>query len=58
MSSYNFIVSTVAILIMIWTKTILTASHVNSWSKSLRTTICSGEPDSYLWISKMKTLGS
>ena len=39
------------VLIENWTKTPLSAAHVNRWSNSLRTTRCSGESDYNLWIS-------
>jgi len=44
------------VLIEILTKTPLPIYRVNSWSNYIRTTICSGEPDSKLWISKSDRL--
>jgi len=37
-----------------WSKSPLPATLGKNWCKSLRTTTCSGEPDSKLWISKPK----
>jgi len=50
MLSSAHIVSIPVALIETWTKTLLPAAQVNSWSNSIHTTTCSGEPDSFLWI--------
>jgi hypothetical protein len=46
MVCYMYIVCLLVVLIEIWA-----TSHINSWPNSLRTTTCSREPDSNLWIS-------
>jgi len=48
---YTYIGYLAVVFIENWTKTPVPAAHVNSWSDSLRSATCSGEPDYKVWIS-------
>jgi len=49
---YNHIAHSFIATIEFWTKTSLPVGRVSSWSNSIRTTMCSVEPNSNFWIPK------
>ena len=54
MKNCNISLFLLVVVIDTWTKTPLPIAHVNSWFNSIRTTTCSGKPDSDIWIFKTK----